>query len=205
MESFDRFLERLAEPSSAPGGGAASAAVSIVASSLVSMVAGLTMGKKGHEGDESALKSLLNRSAELRDALKSLMDADEEAFNEVVRAWKLPKITEEEKRVRSMEISRASMGAIKTPWRIACLSQEVLRQAELLSRIGIKSAVTDAGCALEFSRSSIRGAIENIQINLKAINDPNVIESEKIKIRIFLDDTEDIYRKGIKTVESKMA
>ncbi len=204
MESFDRFLERLAEPSSAPGGGAASASVSIVASSLVSMVAGLTIGKKGHESDESVLKAMLKRSAELRDALRTLMDEDEEAFNGVVRAWKLPKATEEEKRNRANEISKASMGAIRTPWRIACLSQEVLRQAELLSRIGIKGAVTDAGCALEFTRGSIRGAIENIRINLKSINDRTVIESEMIKIRVFLEDSEGIYRKGMETVESKM-
>jgi len=204
MDSFDRFLERLAEPTSAPGGGAASASVSIVASALVSMVAGITVGKKGHEQDEEQLKGIIRRSAELRDELKMLMDEDEIAFNDVVRAWKLPKSTEEEKKKRSTAISVASMGAIRTPWKIASLSQEILRQAELLTRIGIKSAITDAGCAMEFTHASIRGAIENIRINLKSIKDQSILESENIKISVFLEDTEEVYRRGMKNFEAGM-
>ncbi|WP_297027890.1 cyclodeaminase/cyclohydrolase family protein, partial [Thermoplasma sp.] len=45
MEGIEDFLEKLASPSPAPGGGAASAFVSIVGASLISMVSQLTIGK----------------------------------------------------------------------------------------------------------------------------------------------------------------
>ncbi|MCW6169389.1 MAG: cyclodeaminase/cyclohydrolase family protein [Thermoplasmatales archaeon] len=205
MESMDSFLERLAQPTAAPGGGAASASVTIIASSLVSMVAGLTVGKKGYENHQEKIAELLIRSKEIRSELRRLMEEDENSFGLIVSAWKLPKNTEEEKNKRSLEIAKASLEATKAPWKIASTSQEVLRQAALIARIGIKSAATDAGCALEFSMAAIKGALENIKINLKSVKDEGIKESENMKMRVFMEDSETTYREGLSVVEERIA
>ena len=205
MESMDSFLERLAEPTAAPGGGAASASVTIIASSLVSMVAGLTVGKKGYENYQQNIVAILERSKDIRSELRKLMEEDEKVFGLIVSAWKLPKNTEEEKNNRSLEIAKASLEATKVPWKIASTSQEVLRQAALIARIGIKSAVTDAGCALEFSMAAIKGALENIKINLKSVSNEEIKESENMKMKVFMEDSKTTYLDGLKVVEERIA
>ena len=115
-------MERLASPSPAPGGGAASAAVSVVAASLVSMVAGLTIGKKGYEGAHETMKQVLEKSRKLTADLRSLMEEDEAAFNRLFAAWKMPKSTDEEKKRRREAMDIATRGAIQVPWKIAGLA-----------------------------------------------------------------------------------
>ena len=204
MESLDSFMIRLASPSPAPGGGAASASVSIVAASLSSMVAGLTIGKKGYEDHQELMRKILARSNEITGELRKLMEDDEKAFNEIVSAWKLPRSSDHEKEMRTAAIQKAAKLAIKVPWEIAEVSREILRNAKTLAEYGNKNAVTDAGCALEFSLAALKGAIQNIAINLKSLNDKAMVESEKIKIKNFLDDCEKIYNEGMREVQNKI-
>ena len=204
MESLDSFMNRLASPSPAPGGGAASASVSIVAASLSSMVAGLTIGKKGYEEHQELMRKILTRSSEITGELRKLMEEDETAFNGIVSAWKLPKTTDREKEIRAVAIQKATKLAIKVPWEIAEVSREILQNAESLAAYGNKNAVTDAGCALEFSMAALKGAIQNIAVNLKSLNDDVLVKSEKIKIKNFLDDCGKIYNSGMREVEIKI-
>lgn len=205
MESLDLFMDRLASPSPAPGGGAASAAVALIGSSLVSMVAGLTMGKKGYEDQEESMKRILEKSRAMSKELRILMDEDEKAFNTLYAAWKMPRGTEEEKSARKKAIEDGTKLAIKIPWKIAGASRDVLSLAANLARYGNSNAITDAGSALEFSMAAIKGAIMNIEINIKSIQDRNWAENERMKIRIFLEDAVSIYNSGIEDVRRRMS
>ena len=49
LMSLEQFSAELASSSPAPGGGSASALTGAIAASLSSMVANLTVGKKGYE------------------------------------------------------------------------------------------------------------------------------------------------------------
>lgn len=201
---MDSFLERLASPTPAPGGGAASAAVGIVASSLVSMVAGLTQGKKGYEEKQNIIKDVIERSRNLSAEFRKLMVEDEEAFNTLFAAWKMPRSTEQEKTARKRAIAEASKQAIRTPWRIARAAREVMGLSESMASSGIASAVTDAGSAMEFSLAAIKAAILNIEINLKSMQDSDFTESERLKLRLFLEDSVAAYHRGIGEVKRRM-
>lgn len=203
MESIDSFMERLASSSPAPGGGAASSMVALVGSALNSMVAGLTMGKKGYEESQKVVERIGKRSAELTMELRSLMKEDEEAFNLIVEAWKMPKSTDDEKKERGQALQDATRVAIAVPWKIAAASQEILRMAADLVTYGNKNAVTDAGCSLEFSMAAIKGVFQNIKINLKSIKDEEKAESERIKMKLFLEDSQETFDKAMKELEAK--
>ncbi len=204
MESLDSFVERLASASPAPGGGAASSLVAVVGTALTSMVAGLTVGKKGYEDSQKIAEQVFRRSSELRAELRNLMRLDEEAFNKIVAAWKMPKSSDEEKAKREIELQAATKHAIKVPWQIASASQEVLRLSALLVSYGNRNAITDAGCSLEFSLAALKGVIQNIRINLKSLKDPETVAMEQLKIKLFLEDSDQIYRNAITELERKL-
>ncbi len=204
MESLDSFVERLASASPAPGGGAASSLVAVVGAALTSMVAGLTLGKKGYEDSQKIAEQVSKRSSELMTELRDLMRQDEEAFDKIVAAWKMPKSTEDEKAKREEDLQIATMDAIRVPWKIASASQEVLRISALLVSYGNRNAITDAGCSLEFSLAALKGVIQNIRINLKSLKDPEMVEMEQLKIKLFLEDSEQIYRDAMKELERKL-
>lgn len=204
MESLDSFIERLASPSPAPGGGAASGMVAIVGASLTSMVAGLTIGKKGYEENQKMMEHVRTRSNELSSELRELMKLDEDAFNMIVNAWKMPRETSEEKKARQESIEKATKIAIKVPWRIASVSQEILRISALLVTHGNKNAITDAGCSLEFSMAALKGVLQNIRINLKSLKNENLVESERMKMKFFMEDSEEIYRNALNELYTKL-
>ena len=85
------FIEQLAAPTAAPGGGCASAAAGAMAAGLGGMVAGMSRGKKAYLQYESQLSDAIARLAEIREELKASIDADAASFNEVMVAFKKAK------------------------------------------------------------------------------------------------------------------
>ena len=195
METLDSFMERLSSPSPAPGGGAASALVAITAASLVSMVASLTKGKKTYAPYRDEMENIEKRSVSAKEELRELMGKDEEAFNLIVKAWGMDKSTEEGARLRKKEIDKASRTAIIVPWRIARASYTIMEMAEIMTRHGLKSAITDSACAGIFAESAIKGVLYNVAINLKSIDDLEYREMEEIKMKLFLQNTSEILKK----------
>ena len=94
------FVEELSTDSPAPGGGSVSALLGSLAAALASMVAALTHGKKGMEEKKSQMENVGIKAQELKDRLSTLVDADTEAFNELMAAMRLPKKTDEQKTAR---------------------------------------------------------------------------------------------------------
>jgi|ACXJ01.1.fsa_nt_gi formiminotetrahydrofolate cyclodeaminase len=203
MENFDEFLERLASPTAAPGGGAASAAVSVIAASINAMVSGITMEKKSYSAFREMMSEIKNRSESAAKDLRKLMKDDETAFNLIVSAWKMPKGTPDQIQERNKKMNEAIRQAVAVPWKIAQKSMVILQDSLLISRHGLKSAITDSMCSAEFSASAIRGVLQNVAINIKDA-DADFRESESIKMRLFLEDTENLYRSVKKTVNEKM-
>lgn len=195
METLDSFMDRLSSPSPAPGGGAASALVAITAASLVSMVASLTKGKKTYAPYREEMENIEKRSVTVKEELRELMVKDEEAFNLIVKAWGMDKSTEEGAILRKKEIDKASRTAITVPWKIARASYTIMEMAELMTRHGLKSAVTDSACAGIFAESAIKGVLYNVAINLKSIGDPEYREMEGMKMKLFLQNTSEIMKR----------
>ena len=202
METLDSFMERLSSPSPAPGGGAASALVSITAASLVSMVSSLTKSKKSYANYREEMEQIERRSEYIKKELRELMAEDEAAFNLIVKAWGMDKSTEENARSRKKEIEKASKTAISVPWKIAKASYSIMEMAETISRHGIKSAITDSACAGIFAESAIRGVLYNVAINLKSIDDKDYREMEEIKMKLFLENTSEVMKKIYASTES---
>ena len=109
----------------------------------------------------------LDRLAPYRSALLELIDADAEAFNHVMAAYKISK----ESPTREPAIQKALIRATEIPSRTANCSAEALRVLEDLRSIIHPNVASDMQVALTMLRSAIRGAVANMRINLTDVKD----------------------------------
>jgi len=139
--------------------------------SLLGMVINLTLKK---ENDDD-LKNHLKETEKLIDEMTSLIDEDAKAFDGVMSAFRLPKETDEEKKLRSETIQKAFKGAAEIPFRTAEKCVEGSSVALFVAENGEKNAISDVGCAVWLLRSAFNGARLNVEINLSAIKDEGFV------------------------------
>lgn len=192
-ESLPGFVESLAAPTPAPGGGSAAAVSGALGVSLFSMVAGLGLARKGSEGSEGLLRA---RAAlePLRARLLALVAQDAAAFSRVMAAWKLPKATDDEKLQRSAAIEEASKAACEPPLSVMGLALEALGQGASLAALGPASALSDLGVGALELRAALKGAYWNVLANLGAIRDGAFVERTRAEAKERLSRGESVAR-----------
>ncbi|EQB66482.1 MAG: cyclodeaminase/cyclohydrolase family protein [Thermoplasmataceae archaeon] len=205
MKNYNTFMEDLASPKPAPGGGSASAFVGVISSSLCSMVASLTRGKKNYEAVQEEIERLSRKAQDYANQFETLMEDDEKAFNAMMDARKLPRDTDDNRRHRENEINRTMKAAISVPWKTAQLCYKTMELSRRLCQIGNKNAITDAAAAGYLSSAAIESVLLNVKINLKSIKDEKFVDSEKLKLRLFNENVRDIISDIRKITEKELA
>ena len=163
------FIDRVASAEPVPGGGSVSALSGALGAALGQMAIRLTKDKKNFTQHADRYFDALDRLAPYRAALLELVDADAEAFNGVMAAYRIPK----ESHDRDAAIQTALIRATEIPSRTANCSAEALRVLEELRSIIHPNVTSDLHVALTMLRSSIRGAVANMRINLGDVKDPD--------------------------------
>ncbi|RPH40158.1 MAG: glutamate formimidoyltransferase, partial [Desulfobulbaceae bacterium] len=142
-----------------------------LSASLSAMVANLTFGKKGYEDVWPEMEVLAIRAQKLKEFFVSAIDQDTAAFNDVMAAIRLPKKTEDEKVSRARQIVAANKLATMVPFSVLEKSLEVAQLALLASEKGNRNSLSDAGVAGLTAAVASVGALYNVLINLKQIDD----------------------------------
>ncbi len=173
--TLKEFFDELASKKPTPGGGSAAALEGALAASLVSMVCRLTISKRGYESVQEDIKQILRKSENLRKKLTALIDKDSHAYQEAVTAYK----TGDKKAQRN-----ALKKAAKVPLDTAILSDAVVDLAKEVTKKGNKRAISDAKVACLMAVSALKGAIENVRINLNLIDDKEFEKNIEKKIKI---------------------
>jgi methenyltetrahydrofolate cyclohydrolase len=169
--SITRFVDELASNSPAPGGGSVAALAGALGSALTSMVASLTIGKKKYADVEGEMKSVLQRSEDLRRTFTTLVDQDTEAFNKVMEAFSLSKETDDQKALRSAAIQSATKEAALVPLRVMKHVIDALALAQIVAEKGNTNSASDAGVSALMLQACCEGAGMNVRINLNSITD----------------------------------
>lgn len=169
---LDSWLEELASPAPAPGGGSAAALAGALAAALVAMVSRITSSRKAYAAVASEFAQIAEEADSLRLKLRELVDRDARAYESVLAAYRLPKETEEEKRRRLDEIDRALLQAAEVPLETARAAAAVLRLARRCAEAGHRSAAADSGVAALLAEAALRGAVYNVEVNVGSLSDP---------------------------------
>ncbi len=161
------FIEQLAAPTAAPGGGSASAAAGAMAAGLGGMVAGMSRGKKAYVQYEPELGEAIRRLAEIREELKAAIDADAESFHEVMSAFKKLKDDPE----AQSEVDAALKKATTVPLTVAERAREVATILGTLRPITNPKMASDLTVGLALANAAVEGALANVEINLGDLKD----------------------------------
>jgi len=161
------FIEQLAAPTATPGGGSAAAASGAMAAALASMVASMSRGKKAYVQYESQLSEAIARLAQLREELKSAIDADAESYNVVMKAYKAAKGSSD----GDAAISAALRQATSIPLSVAEKVVEVAEIATTLKPATNPNMKSDLTTAIALAKAALEGALANVEINLDSMKD----------------------------------
>jgi formiminotetrahydrofolate cyclodeaminase len=173
-----KYSEVLASNEPAPGGGSTAALSGLMGASLTMMVVNLSVGKKSYEAlDESIKQKFMQdfeKVQEVKEELTKLVDEDTAAFNKFMEAMKLPKDTEEQKKVREEKMQQASIYALQIPLKTGEKCLEILQHQETIAAYGNKNAVSDVGVGALMALAGLEGAVLNVKINLPGIADESI-------------------------------
>jgi glutamate formiminotransferase / formiminotetrahydrofolate cyclodeaminase len=165
------FIEQLAAPTATPGGGSAAAASGAMAAGLAVMVASMSRGKKAYLQHERELSEAISRLSQLREELKSSIDADAESYQSVMAAYKKVKDSAASDGI----VDDALKQATSVPLTVAERAREVLQIAKSLGPITNPNMKSDLVTAAALSRAAIEGALANVEINLESLKDEGFV------------------------------
>jgi glutamate formiminotransferase/formiminotetrahydrofolate cyclodeaminase len=198
------FLSELASSSPAPGGGSVAALSGALGAALSSMVCNLTIGKEKYIDSQDEIKKVLNKSEQLRKKLTKLIDKDTEAFNNLMKAFKMPKENEEQKNIRSKAIQEGYKLASSIPLETAKTCEEILDVAIVVTKKGNQSSITDAAISAIMAKAGVEGAILNIKINLGSIKDEKFVKNINAQIEDLQKNASNKTAEILKIVNSKI-
>ena len=198
------FLSELASNSPAPGGGSVAALSGSLGAALSSMVCNLTVGKEKYADVQDDIKKVLKQSEKLRKRLEELIDEDTNAFNDVMKAFKMPKETEEQKKKRSEAIQKGYKNAAQVPLDTARTCAEILDVAKIVAEKGNVSSITDAAVSALMAQAGVIGAILNVKINLGSIKDEAFVKRLSSELDSLEKTTKDETDEILKIVDNEM-
>ncbi len=166
-----QFADETSSESPAPGGGSVSAYLGALGVSLATMVANLSSHKRGWDERWEEFSEWAEKGQDLKDRLIHLVDEDTNAFNRIMDAFRLPKDSEADKKLRLKAIQDATIYAIEIPMKTLETALESMDVIRKMVEIGNPNSVTDAGVGALCARSAAIGAFMNVKINTADLKD----------------------------------
>ncbi|MDY6065219.1 MAG: cyclodeaminase/cyclohydrolase family protein [Finegoldia sp.] len=165
-----------------PGGGSVSCLTAILGSGLSNMSFYLTEDKKIYKNLDDETKAKIKANIEKLDSiieeLKEKMVEDTTSFDSVLKAFKLPKDTEEEKAIRKKEIDEGYLIATQSPLSAARIMLEALECVADIAQYIDKYAVSDNYAGALILNASIKSVLLNAKINMRSMDSNKELEDE---------------------------
>jgi glutamate formiminotransferase/formiminotetrahydrofolate cyclodeaminase len=204
-KTIKEFADATASELPAPGGGSISAYVGALGAALGSMVANLSAHKRGWEDRWEEFSDWAEKAKEIHTALLKCVDEDTDAFNRVMAAFGMPKISDEEKADRNRAIQDATRNAIEVPLKIMHLAHDSMEMIQQMTETGNPNSVTDAGVGVLCARTAVEGAFLNVKINAGGYENKTWLEETLEKGAGLLESAKYKEQEILKIVEEKIS
>jgi len=175
--SLKAFMNETASDSPAPGGGSVAAYMGALGVSLGTMVANLSVHKKGWEDRWKEFSDWAVTGKEIQNKLLNLVDEDTQAFNRIMEAFSLPKKSDEEKKSRESAVQEATKNAALVPLKVMEIAFSAFGLIKAMVEQGNPNSISDAGVGALALRACIKGAFLNVKINASGLKDKNFVKS----------------------------
>jgi len=202
--SIELFLDDLASRNPTPSGGSAAAVMGAMGAALVSMVCNLTIGRTQYRDFEEELKSVLTKAEELRRDLIKMIEEDMQAFDGVMRAYRMPRLTKDETATRAQVIQTALKTATLVPMRCCRACGEVIILGRVVGDKGNRNVVSDAGVATVAAYAALRSAALNVFTNARLITDRIFAEKQLVELEQLLSEAATATEASYELVKKKL-
>jgi glutamate formiminotransferase/formiminotetrahydrofolate cyclodeaminase len=190
--SVAEFVEEVSRDTPAPGGGSIAALAGALGSALASMVVNLSVGKGEFDAKYDELCQLAEKAQAIKDELVQAVDADTEAFNEVLAGMRMAKDTAEQVTLRSNVIRAGYKSAAEVPLKTAELCKQVLGLCQAAANIGNAAVMSDAGVGALMALAGVQGAVHNVRINLPHTKDEVFIARMQAQLGELVSESREI-------------
>jgi glutamate formiminotransferase / formiminotetrahydrofolate cyclodeaminase len=199
------FVAAVASESPTPGGGSVAALVGALAAALNAMVASLTIGRDKYATVQGDMRRVRVEATELQRHLLELVDADSQAFQAVMAAYRLPSGTPEETDQRREATQAALRKATEVPLATMRDALAVLQLAQTAADLGNPTAISDAGVAANMAFAAVRSASLNVEINVRGLRDLEEGDRYRQTSLGLLRDAESLLREVERLVRARIA
>ena len=199
------FLERLASNAPTPGGGAASAYVGALGAASVAKVATVSVGKPKFAAHDADLRARLDHLLSLRDRFLALAAEDETAFAAFMRAYRLPKATDDERVARAAAVQDGMRQAAAAPLRIMAAAREVLDAAEAIAATGNPNALGDCGAGAAMAVAAMRVSLLNVTANIAGLVDGAEVAGYRAQLHDLMDGVAERERALLDAIRRRLA
>ncbi len=197
LNGLETYLSALASSAGTPGGGAAAAVSGAQAAALLSMVCELTRGDRFSAVAEEV--AALNQSChQRRSRMLALAEADMQAFEGVMAAWRRPKAE------RQAALQPALAAAAEPALDMMALAVDMLPAAARLATVGNPNLITDVGAAALQIDACVRCARLNVLVNAQAIKDAKLADALKDRMAQSMHLLESELPPVVRTVEARL-
>lgn len=179
--NIEEYLEILETADNRAGGGSVGAFAGVFAATLI-LKAYNMMLKKNSDFIDSIGDNFYENVQKIRDDYQESIMKDGMMFGEVIKAYKLPKNTDKEKKYRNNKIKQAYKIAYNSS---LFLVENALNLFEYILTINMyvdDMAKSEINVAIAQISASIRASYVNARLNLKYTSDNEFIENENNKL-----------------------
>lgn len=180
---LEAFISQISSSSPAPGGGSVSALGGAFAAGLLEMAVRISE----RTIPEDPFSHYLSRLSAFSEQCTQLIDEDTQAFNGVMQAYRHPKNSESEKKLRTQKIQEALRVATEIPLKTAECCLAIMKLAEKIVSICKESCISDAACGYYFAEAALKGALANVAINLSSLKDEEFNNTVKEKVNALVN------------------
>jgi len=188
------FLDAVSAGTPTPGGGSVAALAGSLAAALGVMACRIGLPSQQAKSSTKEpdlvgdLQRIEQRLLQVSTRLKALVQADAEAYEGVLRAYRLPKADPS----RPDRISASLHAATEVPLETASLACEVARLLRSVITQTKPSVSADLKVGLFMARAAIQGGLENVATNLKAQTNQDVILETTKKVQGIKESLEEL-------------
>ncbi len=202
--SLKDFADLTASEAPAPGGGSIAAYSAALGVALGTMVANLSSHKRGWDDKWEYYSKWAEKGQQFKENLIHLVDEDTNAFNKIMNAFKLPKKTEEDKKLRAEAIEAATLYATEIPLKVMQTAYDSMAIMEEMAQTGLPASISDVAVGAMAARTGVYGAYYNVKINAASLKDKNKANELLEKASQILKEAQDKEKEILALVDEKM-
>ncbi|WP_336776400.1 cyclodeaminase/cyclohydrolase family protein [Paenibacillus sp. MMO-58] len=201
--SIRHFLQQAGSSNPTPGGGSVAALIAALGASMTSMVGNLTQGEKFAD-IQSTIAEVLDKMRRSTAECEGLLQADSSSFNKYMDALKLPKSSDEEKRIRKNALHEATIQAIDVPLRLIEVCREGLTFTHRIAESSNKNVISDLGIGAILFEAAAQSALLTIEINLASLKDAELKQLYSDKVASLMNEIQDLKSSSLQITRNRI-